>query len=106
VAAFENVRRAMKPGGRLALAVFRAGVEVVWGPKFGETYSRAEICDPNGYHIELRQWFTGDVKKSRNGCLGAASKSSPPSSALRSARCANRTKGPPGGHSRFPAYWM
>src|SRR5205807_4376627 len=27
VAAFENVRRAMKPGGRLALAVFRAASE-------------------------------------------------------------------------------
>ena len=22
-----------------------------------ETYARAEICDPNGFHIELRQWF-------------------------------------------------
>jgi len=34
------------------------GVEVVWGPRVREMYSRAEICDPNGYHIELRQWFT------------------------------------------------
>ena len=34
------------------------GVEVIWGPRVRETYSRAEICDPNGYHIELRQWFT------------------------------------------------
>jgi catechol 2,3-dioxygenase-like lactoylglutathione lyase family enzyme len=34
------------------------GVEVVWGPRFREAYSRAEICDPNGFHIELRQWFT------------------------------------------------
>ena len=34
------------------------GVEIVWGPKVRETYSRAEICDPNGYHIELRQWST------------------------------------------------
>jgi glyoxylase I family protein len=34
------------------------GVEVVWGPRIRETYSRAEICDPNGYHIELRQWFS------------------------------------------------
>ena len=42
------------------------GVEVVWGPKVTETYSRAEICDPNGYHIELRQWFMGDIKQSRN----------------------------------------
>jgi catechol 2,3-dioxygenase-like lactoylglutathione lyase family enzyme len=35
------------------------GVEVVWGPRVRETYSRAEICDPNGYRSELRQWFTG-----------------------------------------------
>jgi glyoxylase I family protein len=33
------------------------GVEIVWGPKTRETYSRAEIRDPNGYHIELRQWY-------------------------------------------------
>jgi len=33
------------------------GVEIVWGPKIRETYARAEIRDPNGYHIELRQWF-------------------------------------------------
>jgi glyoxylase I family protein len=33
------------------------GVAIVWGPRVHETYSRAEICDPNGYHIELRQWF-------------------------------------------------
>ena len=34
------------------------GVDIVWGPRVRETYTRAEICDPNGYHIELRQWFT------------------------------------------------
>ena len=33
------------------------GVEVVWGPRVRKTYSRAEICDPNGYRIELREWF-------------------------------------------------
>ena len=33
------------------------GVDIVWGPRVRETYSRAEICDPNGYHIELRQRF-------------------------------------------------
>jgi glyoxylase I family protein len=34
------------------------GVEIVWGPKVRENqYARAEILDPNGYHIELRQWF-------------------------------------------------
>jgi glyoxylase I family protein len=32
-------------------------VDIVWGPRVRETYSRAEICDPNGYRIELRQWF-------------------------------------------------
>jgi hypothetical protein len=38
------------------------GVDIVWGPRVRETYSRAEIHDPNGYHIEVRQWFqcTGD----------------------------------------------
>src|SRR5215472_4021609 len=30
VAAFANVRRAMKPGGRLTLAVFRAASEKLW----------------------------------------------------------------------------
>jgi hypothetical protein len=33
------------------------GVDIVWGPRVREPYSRAEICDPNGFHIELRQWF-------------------------------------------------
>lgn len=34
------------------------GVEIVWGPRIRENeYARAEIRDPNGYHIELRQWF-------------------------------------------------
>jgi glyoxylase I family protein len=33
------------------------GVDFVWGPRVRETYSRAEICDPNGYRIELREWF-------------------------------------------------
>jgi catechol 2,3-dioxygenase-like lactoylglutathione lyase family enzyme len=33
------------------------GVDIVWGPRVRETYSRAEICDPNGFHIEFRQWF-------------------------------------------------
>lgn len=34
------------------------GVEIVWGPRVREgRYARAEICDPNGYRIELRQWF-------------------------------------------------
>ena len=34
------------------------GVEAVWGPRVREgQYARAEIRDPNGYHIELRHWF-------------------------------------------------
>ncbi len=33
------------------------GVDIVWGPRVREKYARAEIRDPNGYHIELRQWF-------------------------------------------------
>jgi glyoxylase I family protein len=33
------------------------GVDIVWGPRVGQTYARAEIRDPNGCHIELRQWF-------------------------------------------------
>ena len=32
------------------------GIEPVWGPVFREKYARAEIRDPNGYPIELRQW--------------------------------------------------
>ncbi len=33
------------------------GVEIVWGPVVRDSYARAEICDPNGFRIELRQWF-------------------------------------------------
>jgi catechol 2,3-dioxygenase-like lactoylglutathione lyase family enzyme len=33
------------------------GVDIVWGPLVRDTYARAEICDPNGRRIELRQWF-------------------------------------------------
>lgn len=33
------------------------GVDIVWGPLVRDTYARAEICDPNGNRIELRQWF-------------------------------------------------
>ncbi|MGH7064425.1 MAG: VOC family protein [Stellaceae bacterium] len=33
------------------------GVDIVWGPLVRDTYARAEICDPDGRRIELRQWF-------------------------------------------------
>ena len=33
------------------------GIDIVWGPRYRETYARAEICDPAGNQIELRQWF-------------------------------------------------
>ena len=36
------------------------GIEAVWGPIVRERYARAEIRDPNGFHIELRQWFKAD----------------------------------------------
>jgi glyoxylase I family protein len=32
-------------------------VEPVWGPRVREDYARAEIEDPSGHRIELRQWF-------------------------------------------------
>jgi catechol 2,3-dioxygenase-like lactoylglutathione lyase family enzyme len=35
----------------------RKGVDIVWGPVVRDTYARAEFRDPNGYGIELRQWF-------------------------------------------------
>lgn len=34
------------------------GVDPVWGPVYREKYARAEISDPDGYHIELRQWHS------------------------------------------------
>ena len=41
-----------------ALAYLKTkGIEAVWGPVFRDNYARAEIRDPNGYHIELRHWF-------------------------------------------------
>ena len=33
------------------------GVDAVWGPITRERYARAEIRDPDGVHIELRQWL-------------------------------------------------
>jgi glyoxylase I family protein len=33
------------------------GVETTWGPIERPTYARAEIRDPDGNPIELRQWF-------------------------------------------------
>ena len=41
------------------------GIDVVWGPRFRETYARAEIRDPSGNHIELRQWFRAPGPTSR-----------------------------------------
>lgn len=43
------------------------GIEVVWGPKVRETYVRAEIRDPNGFHIELRQWLREGSSKRGGG---------------------------------------
>lgn len=32
------------------------GIELTWGPLYGEGFARAEIVDPNGFSIELRHW--------------------------------------------------
>jgi glyoxylase I family protein len=42
---------------RAAAYLKTKGVDIVWGPRVTPAYARAEIRDPNGYHIELRQWF-------------------------------------------------
>ncbi len=33
------------------------GVEAAWGPVKRPDYARAEIRDPDGNPIELRQWY-------------------------------------------------
>ena len=33
------------------------GVAIAWGPRVRATYARAEIRDPDGNPIELREWF-------------------------------------------------
>jgi glyoxylase I family protein len=33
------------------------GIPTTWGPRTNEAYVRAEIADPDGNSIELRQWF-------------------------------------------------
>lgn len=41
-----------------ALAALKAtGIEPAWGPVKRPTYARAEIRDPEGNPIELRQWI-------------------------------------------------
>jgi catechol 2,3-dioxygenase-like lactoylglutathione lyase family enzyme len=41
-----------------ALAQLKAsGIEPSWGPRKQPDYARAEIRDPDGNPIELRQWF-------------------------------------------------
>jgi catechol 2,3-dioxygenase-like lactoylglutathione lyase family enzyme len=43
---------------RKALDQLRAnGIAPSWGPKTRERYARAEIRDPDGNSIELRQWL-------------------------------------------------
>ena len=38
-------------------ALGRKGVQAAWGPVRRPDYARAEIRDPDGNPIELRQWF-------------------------------------------------
>jgi glyoxylase I family protein len=43
-----------------ALAYLKGkGIEASWGPKKAPDYARAEIRDPDGNAIELRQWIRG-----------------------------------------------
>ena len=35
----------------------KKGVEAAWGPVMQRDYARAEIRDPDGNPIELRQWY-------------------------------------------------
>lgn len=35
------------------------GIEPVWGPLKRPQYARAEVRDPDGNHVELRQWLPG-----------------------------------------------
>ena len=43
-------------GGALT-ALKQKGVETAWGPVKRPDYARAEIRDPDGNPIELRQWY-------------------------------------------------
>ena len=45
------------------------GVDIVWGPRVRETYSRAEICDPNGTTSSLASG-SGEPTCSRKGVEG------------------------------------
>lgn len=46
-----------------ALALLKQkGVEVGWGPVKRPDYARAEIRDPDGNPLELRQWYRRDGK--------------------------------------------
>ena len=49
-----------------ALSALKAqGVEPAWGPVKRPDYSRAEIRDPDGNPIELRQWIRSSARASR-----------------------------------------
>jgi catechol 2,3-dioxygenase-like lactoylglutathione lyase family enzyme len=48
-----------------ALALLKTkSIEPSWGPVKRPTYARAEIRDPDGNAIELRQWFTANRERS------------------------------------------
>lgn len=52
----ERMRIPATPAGPLELVFKSRGVEPTWGPVKRPTYARAEIRDPDGNAIELRQW--------------------------------------------------
>jgi glyoxylase I family protein len=41
------------------------GVAPAWGPMYRPDYARAEIRDPDGNPIELRQWMNGSRSQSK-----------------------------------------
>jgi len=59
VAAFENVRRAMKPGGRLALAVFRAASETA--PTFAQNPLSIDPADDEPLPVHSFHTLLGDL---------------------------------------------
>ena len=49
-----------------ALAELKAkGIDAAWGPVKRPDYARAEIRDPDGNPIELRQWYRSGARASR-----------------------------------------
>jgi hypothetical protein len=44
----------------------KKGIEATWGPITRPSYARAEIRDPDGNAIELRQWIRSRARPARS----------------------------------------